>query len=425
MDTEPGTAGAGSLSAADPQADKESARTTPRMWETRTRCDTRAPLVLQVNHPDTGGGAYVAVAAGTGSDARRVSRAGRRWNHVHRHVGRTPKRRKYVGPSGKPRTRGTYRAGRVGEGPVSRTRHRRPCDGTRYRWLSNTLPFNVVDNAVEFGREITRVGASCSAPTHRHSGSPLVGRTAELGLLDTVIDQMGRGGPSFVDVTGAAGIGKKPADGEFCLRARRRGVTVLRGRATEYELHLPFQPFADAFADLDDRPPGVAPALFDAVAPILGGRGAGPASAPGTPTADRFGLHRAVARLLAQLGQEGGLLIALDDMHWADPAARELLDHLVRHPVPGPVGFVLARRDRQTPSPLTAALTRGVDTEAVVRIVLGPLAEQECVEGLAPDLPRARAAQLYATGGGNPCTSCPSSMRTAKAPRATRTPPRP
>ncbi|WTP99659.1 AAA family ATPase [Streptomyces anulatus] len=249
---------------------------------------------------------------------------------------------------------------------------------------------------------MTRVGASCSAPTHRHSGSPLVGRTAELGLLDTVIDQMGRGGPSFVDVTGAAGIGKSRLMGEFCLRARRRGVTVLRGRATEYELHLPFQPFADAFADLDDRPPGVAPALFDAVAPILGGRGAGPASAPGTPTADRFGLHRAVARLLAQLGQEGGLLIALDDMHWADPAARELLDHLVRHPVPGPVGFVLARRDRQTPSPLTAALTRGVDTEAVVRIVLGPLAEQECVEGLAPDLPRARAAQLYATGGGNP-----------------------
>lgn len=255
---------------------------------------------------------------------------------------------------------------------------------------------------MEFGREITQVGASYDAPTRRDSVSPLVGRTAELGLLDTVIDRMGQGGPPFVDITGAAGIGKSRLMGEFCLRARRRGVTVLRGRATEYERHLPFQPFADAFADLDDRPPGVAPALFDAVAPVLGGRGAGPTPAPGTPTADRFGLHRAVARLLAQLGQESGLVIALDDTHWADPASLELLDHLVRHPVPGPVALVLARRDRQTPPPLTAALTRGVDTEAVIRIGLAPLAEQECVEGLAPDLPRGRAAQLYAAGEGNP-----------------------
>ncbi|WP_329109412.1 AAA family ATPase [[Kitasatospora] papulosa] len=263
--------------------------------------------------------------------------------------------------------------------------------------LPNSCPSGVVDNAVEFGGEITYEGAPVGAAPHHDSGSPLVGRSVELGLLDTVIDRLGQGAPSFVDITGEAGIGKSRLMTELCLRARRRGVTVLRGRAAEYERHLPFHPFADAFADLDDRPPH-APGLPDAVSRILGGGGAGAAPA----TADRFGLHRSVARLLARLGRSGGLVVALDDVHWADPASLELLDHLVRHPVPGPVVLVVARRDRQTPTALTGTLTREADTEAVLRIALAPLAEQECVEGFAPDLPRDRAAHLYAAGEGNP-----------------------
>ncbi|MFE4308060.1 AAA family ATPase [Streptomyces sp. NPDC056891] len=248
---------------------------------------------------------------------------------------------------------------------------------------------------------MTPVGTSEDAATHHDSGIPLVGRTAELGLLDTVIDRLGHGAPSFVDITGAAGIGKSRLMAELCLHARQRGLTVVRGRAAEYERHLPFHPFADAFADLDHRPPH-APDLLDAVSRVLGGRGAGPFPGAVPATADRFGLHRSVARLMARLGRADGLVVALDDVHWADPASLELLDHLVRHPVPGPVVLVVARRDRQTPTALTAALTREADTGAVLRIALAPLAEQECVEGLAPDLPRDKAAHLYAAGEGNP-----------------------
>ncbi|MFG3140271.1 AAA family ATPase [Streptomyces sp. NPDC048211] len=249
---------------------------------------------------------------------------------------------------------------------------------------------------------MSRPGASEDAAGRHGNGSPLVGRSAELRLLDTVIDRLGHGAPSLVDLTGAAGIGKSRLMAELCLRARRRGVTVLRGRATEYERHLPFHPFADAFADLDARPP-LAAGLLDAVSRTLGGRGAEPSPAPVHAAADRFALHRSVAALLTQLGRTGGgLVVALDDVHWADPASLELLDHLVRHPVPGPVVLVVARRDRQTPTSLTAALTREADTDAVLRIGLAPLAEQDCVEGLAPDLPRERAARLHAEGEGNP-----------------------
>ncbi|WP_405736764.1 AAA family ATPase [Streptomyces sp. NBC_01537] len=212
--------------------------------------------------------------------------------------------------------------------------------------------------------------------------TPLVSRTAELERLDAVLDRTlgGDGGSAVVDLAGAAGIGKSRLMAEFCRRARARGMTVLRGRATEYERHIPYRPFSDA----------------------LGGRKT-------ELKDDRFGLYRSVAKLLAGIAGAGpgrGLVVALDDLHWADPASLELLDHLVRHPPDAPVVMVVARRDRQTAASLAAALTRGIDLGTVLRLDLGPLTERACVEILAPDLapglPPGRAAELYAASEGNP-----------------------
>ncbi|WP_371674551.1 AAA family ATPase [Streptomyces sp. NBC_00289] len=218
----------------------------------------------------------------------------------------------------------------------------------------------------------------------------MVSRRAELERLDEVLDRtLGRDGASaVVDLAGAAGIGKSRLMSEFCRRARDRGMTVLRGRATEYEQHIPYQPFNDALADHDlelTDPDGVGD----------GRRG------------DRFGLHRSVARLLARIAGDGpGLVVALDDLHWADPASLELVDHLVRHPPHAPVVIVVGRRDRQTTASLAAALARGIDLGTVLRLDLGPLSERACVEvlapGLAPDMPPGRVAELYAASDGNP-----------------------
>ncbi|MFK4214074.1 AAA family ATPase [Streptomyces sp. NPDC030920] len=96
---------------------------------------------------------------------------------------------------------------------------------------------------------------------------------------------MGAGGPALVDVTGEAGIGKSRLLAEFSTLARRRGAAVLRGRATEFERHSPFQPFADAFADLDQRVLGVFPSLRELL-PVLRGR----TEPSGEPwNRDRFG----------------------------------------------------------------------------------------------------------------------------------------
>ncbi|MFD6937823.1 AAA family ATPase [Streptomyces goshikiensis] len=250
--------------------------------------------------------------------------------------------------------------------------------------------------------------------------TPLVGREAELDRLDAVLDGPG-GPPGVVDLTGAAGIGKSRLLTEVCGRAEERGLTVLRGRATEYERHIPFRVFGDAFADLDPEllrglgAPGAAWAASagaaadgisanPAVDPAGAEAGAGAGAGAGVSAVDRFAAHRATARLLTALGGRtgAGLLISLDDLHWADPASLELLDHLVRHPLRAPVVIVVARRDRQTAPSLAAALTRGVDTGAVLRLDLGPLTERACVEQLAPGLPPDRAARLYAASEGNP-----------------------
>ncbi|WP_308429599.1 helix-turn-helix transcriptional regulator [Streptomyces flaveus] len=228
--------------------------------------------------------------------------------------------------------------------------------------------------------------------------TPFVSRATELEWLDWAMDQSGRGGPAVVDITGEAGIGKSRLLTEFGVRARRRGVTVLFGRATEYERHSPFRPFADAFADLEPQALRGFEALAD-LAPVLRGAAEGPLRVP--EGRDRFGLHRTMTEALRHLGGER-LVVILEDLHWADPASLEMLDHLVRHPVSSPVLLVVSRRDRQAPTALAASLTRGLDTGAVLRIPLGPLDEQACVEELAGDLPSAWAAEIYAASEGNP-----------------------
>ena len=236
----------------------------------------------------------------------------------------------------------------------------------------------------------------------------LVGRSQEVERLDSVLDGLGEAdAPSVVDITGAAGMGKSRLLVEVCARAGRRGLTVLRGRATEYERNTPFQTFTDAFADADlagldeDTVAAAAPVLHGVCGVPGPGADSGPDSGPGPGGSHRFGLYRAIAGVLTRLGDRG-LVVALDDLHWADPASLELLDHLIRHPVRGRVLLVLSHRERQTPVSLTAALVRGAGSGAVLPMALRPLGEKESIDALAPDLPPDHAEELYAASEGNP-----------------------
>ncbi|MDQ0833419.1 DNA-binding NarL/FixJ family response regulator [Streptomyces achromogenes] len=230
----------------------------------------------------------------------------------------------------------------------------------------------------------------------------LVGRTAELARLDALLAGPDLpDAPAVVDIAGEPGIGKSRLLGEICARARRHGLTVLRGRATEYEQHVPFQAFTDALADVDPRVVAADPGLPELEWVLHGIRQAAPGGTSDPGAVARFGPHRAISAFLTRLG-ERGVVLAVDDLHWADPASRELVDHLIRHPARGRVLLVVARRARQTPTSLTAALARGTGSGDVLHLALGPLPEEESIRTLAADVPGREAKQLYAASEGNP-----------------------
>ncbi|MFD4317269.1 AAA family ATPase [Streptomyces sp. NPDC058548] len=112
---------------------------------------------------------------------------------------------------------------------------------------------------------------------------------------------------------------------------------------------------------------------------------------------------RRIAAALGRVPADGPVLVlALDDFHAADPASVALVDHLLRHPLRAPVLLVLARRERQTTPALASVLARAADSGDLARLAVGPLAPDDCAEGLVPGLPPGLAREIHAVSLGNP-----------------------
>ncbi|MEU0399323.1 LuxR family transcriptional regulator [Streptomyces sp. NPDC006197] len=216
--------------------------------------------------------------------------------------------------------------------------------------------------------------------------APFAGRERELARLDALSRARADGaGPAVADVTGEPGIGKTRLLAEFAVRARGRGATVLHGRADPAPADgTPFQPFVDAFADLDPRDHATAPDLAG-LAELV----------------ERAAPVRRIATALGRVVAPGFVLV-LDDLHEADAASMALVDHLLRHPPRAPLLLVLARRERQTPPALASALARADDAETLARLALGPLTPEECAQGPGAGLPSEPMRDLHAASGGNP-----------------------
>ncbi|GAA1220317.1 hypothetical protein GCM10009608_66270 [Pseudonocardia alaniniphila] len=97
------------------------------------------------------------------------------------------------------------------------------------------------------------------------------------------------------------------------------------------------------------------------------------------------------------------MVLALDDLQWADRASVELLEHLLRAPPRAPVLLVLARRLLPRQERLAAALAEAAVSGLVERVELGPLDDRAAARLVAPParLVQRRAA-LVRRCGGNP-----------------------
>ena len=93
----------------------------------------------------------------------------------------------------------------------------------------------------------------------RIADQPLVGRAAELEVIDLALGELRRGTSAPLLVEGEPGIGKTRLLGALAARADAGGCTVLEGGASELERDLPFWVFVDA---LDDYVAGLDPRLI-------------------------------------------------------------------------------------------------------------------------------------------------------------------
>src|SRR5919109_235082 len=160
----------------------------------------------------------------------------------------------------------------------------------------------------------------------------LVGREEQLFALEDALLAAHRGESRFVALGGEAGMGKTRLATELAKRARRLDWEVLWGACSEAELPLPYLPLVEALGnylsrqDVDrlGRELGAARLELAQLFPQLGGD---EAAAPlGDPLQAKLRLFEAVVALLAVPAREHGLLLVVEDVHWADSATRELRD---------------------------------------------------------------------------------------------------
>jgi ATP/maltotriose-dependent transcriptional regulator MalT len=239
----------------------------------------------------------------------------------------------------------------------------------------------------------------------------LVGREAELARLEHVVGLLSARSTAdvmrIVEIVGEPGMGKTRLLTELSKRLDVEKQLVLGGQAAEFERSVPFGPFVDA---LDDHLAGIEPprielmgsdslALLSAIFPALV---AWRPERSGREVA-RYRLHRAVRTLLQELACPDGLVLILDDMHWADEASLEFIEYLLRHPPCAQLLLALAYRPRQMPARLIAALARAAEHgDRVERIELGPLTLADVRELLGPSVSPARCRALHHESNGNP-----------------------
>ncbi|HEX6023689.1 MAG TPA: AAA family ATPase [Solirubrobacter sp.] len=216
----------------------------------------------------------------------------------------------------------------------------------------------------------------------------IVGREGELRAFDAALDELARQNPVALELEGEPGIGKTRLLAELGRIAERRGYLFLTGSASELEVELPFWVFVDALAD------HLPETLSDELALVFPRPGE---PLRGTLPDERHRAHHAVRELLAQLAARRPIVLALDDLHWADSGSLELLGALLRRPPNGPVLIALAMRPRQVPERLLPVLERAHRSGTLTRLELPALSRYEAHQLLGD-----AADTVYDDSGGNP-----------------------
>ena len=224
-----------------------------------------------------------------------------------------------------------------------------------------------------------------------------VGREREREVLREAVQQAGNGQLRLFLVEGEAGIGKSRLLQEALAAAGRSGFHTLYGKTEQLERTLPFGAIRQLLEPERTVPDGeranLAQRLF---ASLVAER------PPGVDI--RYRVVEDVLDFVEKLSTTSPVLIALDDLHWADPSSLLVLSNIGRRLAHLPVLLLGAYR----PLPVNEALlllVDGLTDRGAFRLLLGPLAQDDAtslatqVLGSTPD---ASTLKTLDGAGGNP-----------------------
>ena len=226
----------------------------------------------------------------------------------------------------------------------------------------------------------------------------LVGRSRELGLGREALEALRAGRGGVLVVSGDAGIGKTRLLNELRELAEREGSSWLEGRCVSYGESLPYWPFRDllrgewigAGAEEPELRVRVGlrrrlEQLFDGKAdelyPYLGGllevaleHEAAARTSELSPEALQWRTFEVVGQLFARLTESAPLVLAFEDLHWADATSVLLLEQLLSLAEEAPVLLVLSLRPERDHGSWALREHAGREFPHLLReIDLGPL----------------------------------------------------
>jgi ATP/maltotriose-dependent transcriptional regulator MalT len=234
----------------------------------------------------------------------------------------------------------------------------------------------------------------------------LLGRERELELVSECVDRGSREAV-LLAIRGEPGIGKTRLLEEVRDRADAARWLVLDGRAAEFARDEPFAPFVQAVDDyLAARGSRLLarlqPEAVDELARVFPSIGRPEDSHRPPLQEERYRAYAAVRSLLEALAASSPVLLALDDLHWADDGSLELLSYLVRRPPRAPVTLGVCMRSLPAPPVLAATLEAAERAGRLIGIQPSTLSGEHVDELLSPELDRESRRELYRESGGNP-----------------------
>lgn len=245
--------------------------------------------------------------------------------------------------------------------------------------------------------------------------SPLIGRSAELSELLLTLARGTRGDGAFVTLEGEAGIGKTFLLEQTLAKAEAMGFRCFVGGAEELERHRPFGAISESLgigrrgrADQlshpgdEERRAEVARQLAGPVGTGAAGSATGGAMLPGAPDAE-FRIIDALIDFVEHLCATGPVVVALEDLQWADPSTLLALNRLGRELPRLPAVVIATLRPLPRSEDLQAFLDK--TGRAGTRHVLGRLDDDSVAALVATMLgftPGPRLMTQLVRAGGNP-----------------------